>query len=240
MKYHILNNTTPLDIDVTVSLSSRQALCAIPPTQNEDVEVIKHDELNVVSPLSLGVSGDLPADPITPMISLGTVRGVLTHTTMSLYYNPLDNLIYLVPDLRRVCGSLELLPTEICLKIICIGGNTDIAVPITEALVEIIGVPGITGGGTAYTSGLDIRNGRHTYNTQSISVPGSSAGSSIRTDRSLLSMISIGNVLDLGVSGIKLPTSVVTQDSMSDHSARFVGHKVIPDDYELVFFLNMF
>ena len=251
MKYHILNNQTPIDINVVVKVSSSHALCAIPPTQNEDIEVIRHEALAVTTSLSLGVSGDSPNDPITPMVSLGTVRGVLTHVTMTIYYNPLDNLIYLVPDLRRVCGSLELLPSIVSLEIICIGGNTTITLPLIHVLGDAVGVPGITGvppttlppGAVvtpAYTAGLDVRNEGYGHNTQSITAPGNVAGSSIRTDRSLLTMVSLGNVLGLGASGVNLPASVVTQNSMSSHSIQGVGHKVVPDDYELVFFLNMF
>lgn len=250
MKYHILNNATPLDIDVIVKVSSSHALCAIPPGQNKDTEVIRHNELDTLTTLSLGVSGDLPTDPVVDMVSLGTVRGMLTHTTMTLYQNPLDNLIYLVPDLRRVCSSLELLPTHISLEVICVGGNTTSALPIIHTLIAPAPVTGITGvtptlpAGTpatpAYTAGLDIRNDGYTRDTQSVTTRGSIAGDSIRTRRSLLTMVSLGTVLSLGASGTKLPASVVVQNSMLSHSIQSVGHKVVPDDHELVFFLNMF
>ena len=252
MKYHILNDQTPVDIDLKVKVSSTHALCTISPTQNEDIEVIRHDAISTPpTTLSLGVSGDSPNSPVVPMIPLGTVRGILTHTTMTLYYNPLNNLIYLVPDIRRVCGNLDLLPPIVSLEIIRVGGNTKIILPLIHTLGDVVGIPGITGnppsqlpaGATVtkpYTAGLDIHNEGYSHSIQSISVPGNAPGKSIRTNRSLVTMVSLGNVLSLGASGANLPTSVVTQNSITSYSVQNVGHKIIPDDYELVFFLNMF
>ena len=150
-----------------------------------------------------------------------------------------------------MCGSLDLLPAVVSLEIIRIAGSTAITLPLVHVLSDMVEIPGITSTPpsllssgvvvtTPYTAGLDIYNEGYSRNIQSISSPGNVTGSSIRTRRSLVTMVSIGNVLGLGVSGVNLPASVVTQNGLSTHSIQGVGHKVIPDDYELVFFLNMF